>query len=103
MTAEVFEAAKKALLKKKPEMDLTDAKLIKYTEGLCVQAMHIGPYDTEAATIRLMKQYIIDNGYMNDISESRKHHEIYLSDPRKTAPEKLRTVVRHPIVKSASD
>lgn len=99
VTEEVFEAAKKALSKKKPHMDLSKARFMRYTEGLCAQVMHIGPYDDESATVKLLDQYVIDNGYKNDMSDTRKHHEIYISDPRKTKPEKLKTVIRHPIVK----
>ena len=97
VTPEVFEAAKVALAKKKPEIDLSKARLMKFTEGLCVQVMHIGSYDDEPATIVVMDKYAVDNGYVLDINETRRHHEIYLSDPRKTAPEKLKTVIRHPI------
>ena len=99
VTPEVFETAKTAHTKKKPELDLSKARLIKLTEGLCVQVMHIGSYDDEPATIVAMEQYAVDNGYAIDISETRRHHEIYLSDPRKVAPEKLKTVIRHPIRK----
>jgi len=99
VTTEVFEAAKNALAKKKPELDLSKARLIKIAEGLCVQVMHIGSYDDEPATIEKMEQYVVDNGYAIDINGTRRHHEIYLSDPRKVAPEKLKTVIRHPIRK----
>ncbi|MDR0325799.1 MAG: GyrI-like domain-containing protein [Oscillospiraceae bacterium] len=99
VTPEVFEAAKTALAKKKPALDLSKARLIQYTEGLCVQVMHIGSYDDEPATIAAMDQYAVDNGYVIDINEIRRHHEIYLSDPRKTATEKLKTVIRHPVRK----
>lgn len=66
-------------------------------EGLCVQCMHIGPYDEEPATVRRMHEFMAEQGYALDISDQRLHHEIYLSDPRKTAPEKQKTVLRHPI------
>ena len=66
-------------------------------EGFCVQCMHIGPYDDEPATVQRMHDYMEREGYELDITEERRHHEIYLSDARKTAPEKLRTVIRHPI------
>jgi len=97
VTQDVFESAKTALAKKKPELDLTKARLESFTEGLCVQVMHIGSYDDEPATIAAMEQYATDNGYTIDICDSRRHHEIYLSDPRKTAIEKLKTVIRIPI------
>ncbi len=97
VNSEVFETAKQALLKKKPQLDLSAARLEVFKEGLCAQIMHIGPYDDEAATIKIMEEFIIKEGYMNDISDARHHHEIYLGDPRKTSPEKLKTVIRHPI------
>ena len=97
VTSDVFEAAKTALAEKKPELDLSKARLEEITEGLCVQAMHIGSYNNEPATVAGMERFAIDNGYVIDINENRRHHEIYLSDPRKTAPEKLKTVIRHPI------
>lgn len=99
VTEEVFESAKIALKKKKPDLDLTKARLMKMTEGLCVQIMHKGAYDDEPASIERMKEFVAENGYIEDFSESRMHHEIYLSDPRKCAPEKLKTVIRHPIKK----
>jgi hypothetical protein len=97
VTPEVFEFAKTTLAKKKPGIDLSKARLMKFTEGLCVQVMHIGSYDDEPATIAAMEQYAVDNGYAIDINDTRRHHEIYLSDPRKVAPEKLKTVIRHPV------
>lgn len=68
-------------------------------EGLCVQIMHIGPYDDEPETVAIMDEFLEQNGYVNDMNENRKHHEIYLSDARRTAPEKWKTVIRHPIRK----
>ena len=97
VTTEIFEAAKTSLAKKKPQLDLSKARLEKITEGLCVHVMHIGSYDDEPATIEAMEQFAIDSGYIIDINETRRHHEIYLSDPRKVTPEKLKTVIRHPI------
>ena len=99
VTVDVFESAKQALSKKRPELDLSLSRLVSFTEGLCAQIMHTGSYDDEPATIGKLEQFITESGYSNDISENRKHHEIYLNDPRKTAPEKLKTVIRHPIVK----
>ena len=100
VTQEVFESAKQALIKKKPNLDLSLARLESLTEGLCVQIMHIGSYDDEPASIGIMDKFIDENGYANDMSGNRKHHEIYLSDPRKTALDKLKTVIRHPIAKN---
>ena len=68
-----------------------------YDEGLCVQCLHVGPYDDEPATVAAMHAYAEQQGCVLDITDSRLHHEIYLSDTRKVAPEKLRTVVRHPV------
>ncbi|MGI6108508.1 MAG: GyrI-like domain-containing protein [Eubacteriaceae bacterium] len=82
---------------RKKGMDFSKAEFLTYDEGLCVQCMHIGPYDNEPATIRLMDDYAQENGRRLDINEKRFHHEIYLSDARRCAPEKLRTVLRHPV------
>jgi len=100
VTPETSEFFKMVLAKKKPELDLSLVRLEKFTEGLCVQAMHIGPYDAEPATIAAMERYATENGYAIDISDTRRHHEIYLADPRKTAPENLRTVIRVPVRKA---
>lgn len=81
----------------KKQTDFSMVEFFPYHEGLCVQCMHIGSYDKEPATIEKMDQFAADNGYVVDISASRFHHEIYLSDPRRAAVEKLRTVIRHPI------
>lgn len=97
VTPEVFEAAKMALAKKKPDLDTSIARLEKFTEGLCAQVMHIGPFDDEPATILQLSQFVKESGYREDMSGNRRHHEIYISDPRKTEPEKLKTVIRHPI------
>lgn len=99
VTDEVFLAAKTSLQKKKPNLDLSKTRLITFKEGLCVQIMHKGAYDDEPSSIRLMQQFAEENGYAEDFSENRLHHEIYLSDPRRCAPEKLKTVIRHPIRK----
>ena len=82
---------------KKKKKDFSKAEFFTYDEGLCVQCMHTGPYDNEPATVALMHEYMEAQGYVLDISEERMHHEIYLSDARKVAPEKLKTVIRHPI------
>ena len=84
---------------KKKNMDCSSARLLKITEGECVQIMHLGSYNDEPATVKMMNDFIAANGYQNDLSKTRLHHEIYLSDPRKTAPEKLKTVIRHPVRK----
>jgi len=105
VTGEIFESARVAVAKKKPHLDVSAARLEKWTEGLCAQVMHIGSYDTETATVHTLEQFVSESGYTLDIADGdvqtlrRRHHEIYLSDPRKTAPEKLRTVLRYPIKK----
>ncbi len=99
VTQETFEwACKEANTKK--GLDTSPAKFVSYTEGKCVQCMHIGPYDTEEYTIGKMINFIVENNYEFDLdTPNRYHHEIYLSDPRKVAPEKNRVVVRYPIRK----
>ena len=98
VTEEEFRWAVKEAERKK-KRDFSDAEFLTVKEGLCVQAMHLGPFDDEIRTIDMMHEYINENGYVPDMNEKRLHHEIYLSDIRRTAPEKLRTVVRHPIRK----
>ena len=90
-------AVKEAERKKKT--DFSKVEFLTYDEGLCVQCMHIGPYDDEPATVELMHAFMEEQGYVLDINDRRLHHEIYLSDARKVAPEKLKTVIRHPIRK----
>ena len=90
-------AAEEAARKKKT--DFSKVEFLTYDEGLCVQCLHIGPYDDEPNTVERMHQYMEEQGYTLDISDQRLHHEIYLSDARKVAPEKLKTVIRHPIRK----
>lgn len=84
---------------KKKKQDFSKVEFLPFQEGLCVQCMHIGPYDDEPATIKAMDEFAAQNGYEIDISEKRLHHEIYLSDPRKADPSKMKTVLRHPIRK----
>ena len=85
---------------KKKKIDCSSAEFQTIDEGLCVQIMHNGPFDDEPATVALMDEYIKQNGYVNDFSDKRLHHEIYMSDARKVAPEKWKTVIRHPIRKA---
>lgn len=82
---------------RKKKTDFSGVEMLAYDEGLCVQCMHIGAYDDEPATVALMHEYIARQGYVLDITDTRLHHEIYLSDARKVAPEKRKTVIRHPI------
>ena len=84
---------------KKKKIDCSSAEFLTIDEGLCVQIMHVGPYDNEPASVALMDKFLAENGYENDITATRLHHEIYLSDARKVAPEKWKTVIRHPIKK----
>lgn len=84
---------------KKKKLDCSTAEFFTVEEGLCVQCLHVGPFDNEDATIAVMDAFLQENGYVNDIGNGRLHHEIYLSDARKVAPEKYRTIVRHPIKK----
>lgn len=91
-----FEWAKTEVERKK-KLDCKKAEYLTVHEGLCVQIMHIGPFNNEPETVAVMDSYIKENGYENDFSDERLHHEIYLSDPRKANPEKLKTVIRHPV------
>ena len=84
---------------KKKKLDCSSAEFITIDEGLCVQIMHTGPFDNEPENVAIMDGFLEENGYVNDFSESRLHHEIYLSDARKVEPEKWKTVIRHPIRK----
>ena len=85
---------------KKKKMDCSPAEFLTVDEGLCVQILHIGPFDDEPATVAIMDEYLAENGYMNDMTDRRLHHEIYLSDTRKVQPSKWKTVIRHPIKKT---
>ena len=82
---------------RRKKTDFSKAEFLNCDEGLCVQCMHIGPYDDEPATVDRMHAYMEEQGYTLDITDQRMHHEIYLSDVRKVAPEKLKTLIRHPI------
>ena len=82
---------------RKKKQDFSKVQCLTVKEGLCVQCLHIGPFDEEPATVALMDRYLQENGYENDFSENRRHHEIYLSDARRVAPERWRTVIRHPV------
>ena len=96
VTEETFQwAVKEATVKK--QTDFSNVEFLTYEEGLCVQCMHIGPYDNEPETVQLMDQYAEEQGYTLDFESGRYHHEIYLSDVRRCKPENLKTVIRHPI------
>ena len=81
----------------KKKTDFSSVEFWTYDEGLCVQCMHTGPYNDEPATVERMHRFTEEQGFALDITDQRPHHEIYLSDARKTAPDKLKTVIRHPI------
>ena len=98
VSEEDFEWAVKTAAKKK-KIDCSSAEFLTVDEGLCVQIMHTGPFDEEPATVALMDEYIEKNGYVNNFTDKQLHHEIYMSDARKVAPEKWKTVIRHPIRK----
>ncbi len=85
---------------KKKGQNFLKVEFLTYNEGLCVQCMHIGSYDNEPVTVNLMHEYMKENGYELDITDTRFHHEIYLSDPRRCDVSKLKTVIRHPIKKT---
>ena len=92
----VFDWACEEVSKKK-KINTANTKLLKIKEGLCVQCLHTGAYDDEPKTLKLMSDFTVENGLQNDINEARRHHEIYLSDPRKTETSKLKTVLRIPV------
>ena len=92
---ELHWAATEAAVKKK--VDFSKVEFLSYDEGLCVQCMHMGPYDDEPSTIEAMDAFTKEQGYLSDIGNSRYHHEIYLRDARKCRPENLKTVIRHPV------
>ena len=98
VTREDFDWAVEEATRKK-KLDCSMAEFLTMEEGLCVQILHIGPYDDEPATVAVMDAYLGANGYENDFSDTRMHHEIYLSDARKVVPEKWKTVIRHPVKK----
>jgi len=98
VTKEDFDWAVEEAAKKKKE-DFSKVEFFTYDEGLCVQCMHIGSYDDEPATVERMHDFMTSEAYALDITDKRFHHEIYLSDARRVAPEKLKTVIRHPVKK----
>ena len=104
VNAEIFEQAKAAVAKKKPHIDLSIARLEQFTEGLCAQVIHIGSYNDEPEIVAELERFVKSQGHEFDVETnvhtmSRCHHEIYLSDPRKTAADKLKTIIRYPIRK----
>lgn len=97
VTEEVFEWARAEAARKK-KIDCSAAEMLTVDEGLCVQCMHIGSYDNEPQTVAAMDAFLAENGYANDFTAERLHHEIYISDPNKCAAEKRKTIIRHPII-----
>ncbi len=99
ITNELFEEARDGVRKKKGDSEmLSKLRLANFEEGLCAQVMHIGPYATEPATMDRMKEFMAENGLCDNVGPNGKHHEIYISDPRKAAPDKMKTVLRHPVI-----
>ena len=96
VTEEAFRWALREASEKK-QRDFSQVEFFPWEEGLCVQCMHIGPYDDEPATVAAMEEYAREQGYELDFSPGRFHHEIYLSDARRTKPERLKTVIRQPV------
>lgn len=88
-----------ATASKKKKLDCSPVERLTLDEGLCVQIMHQGPFDDEPKTIALMQEFLTENGYVTDLTDERRHHEIYLSDARRVAPDKWKTVIRLPIKK----
>ena len=105
ITEEIFIQTKEEARKKKPNLEVSNARFVTFEEGLCVQCMHIGPYDAEPATIAKIDAFIKENGFSYDIGSIqpdgsiRRHHEIYLNDPRKVNPANMKTILRHPVKK----
>lgn len=97
VSEDIFTAACKIVAKKKPQLPLQKARMVTLTEGLCVQGMHHGSFDDEPATLEKMKLFMTEHGLQSDLSETRRHHEIYLSDPRKVAVDKMKTILRYPV------
>jgi hypothetical protein len=101
VTADVFEEAREQVRKKKGASAMLEKlRLAVFEEGLCVQVMHLGPYATEPATIERMRTFMAENEVKDNVGPYGKHHEIYLSDPRRVAAEKMKTVLRHPVVRA---
>jgi len=100
ITPDLFVEALAQLRKKRGDSPiLSKVRLESFEEGLCVQIMHIGPYATEPATVEAMRSFAADNGYRDRVGPNGRHHEIYMSDPRRAAPEKMKTILRHPVEK----
>ncbi len=99
VTRKVFDAACEAYRNKEKGADLSGLRFVKFDEGLCVQILHVGPYATEPESVAKMEAYMEERGLVDRLGEGGKHHEIYMSDPRKGKPEAMKTVIRHPVRK----
>lgn len=99
VTEEVFSWALEKLARKKPELDLSGARFWRWREGLCAHILHVGPYDAEPASLDKLSAFTAEQGCAPDFTPERRHHEIYLGDPRRTAPQRLKTLIRHPVQK----
>jgi len=103
VTEEVLLWAKEEIMRKKPEVDTSCVRLLTFTEGLCAQVLHLGPFDNEPETLAKLEAFIHENNLITDIGTElpggmrRRHHEIYMGDPRKAKPESMKTVLRHPV------
>ncbi len=97
VTEDVFEWAKTECARKKPEINVSRAILATFEEGLCLQMMHVGAYSEESSTLGILRAYILENNLLDMTGSVRRHHEIYLSDPRRTPPGRLKTVIRLPV------
>ena len=100
VTPEILDAAQEKVRKKKPDLRPESARLESFTEGLCVQALHLGPYSTEPATIQTMKKYVEQRRFVLDYTRQRRHHELYFSNPKNTEPDTMKTILRLPIRKN---
>jgi hypothetical protein len=100
ITQAMFAEALAQVRKKRPNPALDKLRFEKFREGMCVQTMHLGPYATEPATVERMRAFMADNGWRDRVGLGGKHHEIYLGDPRRANPAKLKTVLRHPVKKA---
>lgn len=97
VTEEIFASALEMANAKKPHLNFSKARLSTFTEGLCVQCMHLGSFDDEPETLKRMEYFIQENDLISDLSEKRRHHEIYLNDPRKVDVSKMKTILRYPV------
>jgi hypothetical protein len=103
VSEDVFNWACQELIRKKPVLSSHKARFDAFSEGLCVQAMHIGPYSTEPETMKKIEEFLLSEGFKDRLKKDGKHHEIYISDPNKCKPESMKTVLRHPVEKQGGE